>query len=68
MAIQSTSFTDTGVRFRGETKEKLDSQSSNSLNYNADSGSDFVNIYGTWMSRDKTWIAPKDTQQEIIIK
>lgn len=53
-----------GVRFRGRTSEDLDSKQRAFLLH--DDGS--VNYFGTWMSRDKTWIAPQDAQKEIITK
>lgn len=52
----------TGIRFKGVTKAELDKEQRHFLQL-ADGK---INFYGTWMSRDMTWVAPRDAQQDII--
>jgi hypothetical protein len=53
----------TGLNFRGATKELLDEEEEHWLRVGADGS---VEFFGTWMSRDRVWVAPEDAQNEII--
>jgi len=55
----------TGVRFSGSTSEVLDDQEKHWIDA-PEAGQ--VHFYGTWMSRDMTWVAPPDAQKNIISK
>jgi len=53
----------TGLDFRAATKSKLDDDESHFLARNA---KEEVHFFGTWMSRDRVWVAPLDAQTAII--
>jgi hypothetical protein len=53
----------TGLDFRATTTATLSSDETHFLNMNAKHQ---VRFFGTWMSRDRTWVAPKDAQIAII--
>jgi len=55
----------TGVDFRAVTTASLSSDESHFLDLNAKGE---VTFFGTWMSRDSVWVAPKDAQVAIIKK
>lgn len=53
----------TGLDFTATTKAQLSSDEAYFLGSNA---RDQVSFFGTWMSRDTVWVAPKDAQIAII--
>lgn len=53
----------TGLDFRAKTKGELDEDESHFLDQNAKGE---VHFFGTWMSRDRVWVAPIDAQTAII--
>jgi hypothetical protein len=53
----------TGLDFRATTTAELSSDEMHFLDMNARHQ---VLFFGTWMSRDSTWVAPKDAQIAII--
>lgn len=53
----------TGLNFRGSTKALLDEDEEHWLRVAPDGS---VEFFGTWMSRDRVWVAPEDAQTEII--
>jgi hypothetical protein len=53
----------TGLDFRATTTAELSSDEAHFLDLNAQHQ---VRFFGTWMSRDSTWVAPKDAQVAII--
>src|SRR6266700_4843804 len=55
----------TGLNFRATTNSKLDDDESHFLDLNAKRE---VHFFGTWMSRDRVWVAPLDAQTAIIGK
>jgi hypothetical protein len=55
----------TGVDFRAKTKSELDEDESHFLDRNAKGE---VRLFGTWMSRDRVWVAPVDAQTAIITR
>jgi len=55
----------TGLDFRAETNSDLDEEESHFLDLNAKGE---VRFFGTWMSRDRVWVAPVDAQAIIIKK
>ena len=56
----------TGLDFRGTTKADLAEDESHFLDH--DPKTDEVRFFGTWMSRDRCWVAPVDAQTIIIEK
>lgn len=52
-----------GLDFRATTAARLSSDEAHFLAMNAKHQ---VRFFGTWMSRDRTWVAPKDAQIAII--
>ncbi|MGD0599484.1 MAG: hypothetical protein ABR988_06660 [Terriglobales bacterium] len=55
----------TGVDFRGTTKASLNADEAHFLDSNAQGQ---VHFFGTWMSRNSVWVAPRDAQVAIIKK
>jgi hypothetical protein len=53
----------TGLDFRATTAARLSSDETHFLDMN---GKHQIRFFGTWMSRDRTWVAPEDTQIAII--
>lgn len=53
----------TGLDFRATTTARLSTDEAHFLDLNAQHQ---VQFFGTWMSRDSTWVAPKDAQVAII--
>jgi hypothetical protein len=53
----------TGLDFRAATTADLSDEESHFLDRNARGQ---ILFFGTWMSRDRTWVAPKDAQIAII--
>lgn len=53
----------TGLDFRATTIAKLSSDEAHFLNLNKHNQIEF---FGTWMSRDRVWVAPEDAQTAII--
>lgn len=56
----------TGLDFRGATKADLTENEAHFLDH--DPKTDEVQFFGTWMSRDRCWVAPVDAQALIIKK
>ena len=56
----------TGLDFRGSTQAELTEDEAHFLSHNAKT--DEVEFFGTWMSRDRVWVAPLDAQTIIIKK
>ena len=56
----------TGLNFRAQTQAELTDDEAHFLDHNASTND--VNFFGTWMSRDRTWVAPLDAQTTIIRK
>lgn len=56
----------TGLDFRAATQADLTEYEAHFLDH--DPNSDEVHFFGTWMSRDRVWVAPLDAQTEIIKK
>src|SRR5579859_738473 len=56
----------TGLDFRAPTKADLTEDEAHFLDH--DAKTDDVNFFGTWMSRDRVWVAPLDAQTAIIRK
>jgi hypothetical protein len=56
----------TGLNFRGPTNADLTEYEAHFLDH--DPTTDEVNFFGTWMSRDRVWVAPLDAQTTIIKK
>ena len=56
----------TGLNFRGPTQADLTEDEAHFLDH--DPTTDEVNFFGTWMSRDRVWVAPLDAQTTIIRK
>jgi hypothetical protein len=56
----------TGLNFRGPTRADLTEYEAHFLDH--DPTTDEVNFFGTWMSRDRVWVAPLDAQTTIIKK
>jgi hypothetical protein len=56
----------TGLNFRGPTKADLTEYEAHFLGH--DPQTDEVDFFGTWMSRDRVWVAPLDAQTTIIKK
>ena len=56
----------TGLDFKAVTKSNLDEDEAHFLDQNAKN--DEVDFFGTWMSRDRAWVAPVDAQTAIIAK
>ena len=56
----------TGLNFRGTTRADLTRDEAHFLDH--DPKTDEVNFFGTWMSRDRVWVAPLDAQTTIIKK
>lgn len=55
----------TGLDFQARTEEDLSADESHFLALNAKRKGE-LEFFGTWMSRDSVWVAPKDAQLEII--
>jgi hypothetical protein len=55
----------TGLDFRAPTKRELEEDESHFLDLNAKGE---VRFFGTWMSRDRVWVAPLGAQTAIIGK
>ena len=55
----------TGLDFRAATNSKLGDEEAHFLDSNAHGE---VHLFGTWMSRDRVWVAPLDAQTAIIAK
>jgi hypothetical protein len=53
----------TGLNFRGPTNERLTEDEEHWLRPRPDRS---VEFFGTWMSRDRVWVAPEDAQADII--
>ena len=53
----------TGMDFRASTSADLSEDEAHFLDLK---GHDQIRFFGTWMSRDSTWVAPKDAQVAII--
>jgi|SRR5579871_4967244 len=53
----------TGLDFRATTTAELSSDEAHYLDLNS---KDQILFFGTWMSRDWTWVAPRDAQVAII--
>lgn len=56
----------TGLDFRAPTRADLTADEAHFLDH--DPTSDQVCFFGTWMSRDRVWVAPYDAQRAIIQK
>jgi hypothetical protein len=56
----------TGLDFRGSTKADLREDEAHFLGH--DPKTDDVEFFGTWMSRDRVWVAPLDAQATVINK
>jgi hypothetical protein len=56
----------TGLNFRGPTKAELTEDEAHFLGHAPKT--DEVDFFGTWMSRDRVWVAPPDAQTTIIKK
>jgi len=56
----------TGLDFRGSTRANLAEDEAHFLGH--DPKTDEVEFFGTWMSRDRVWVAPVDAQGAIIEK
>ena len=56
----------TGLNFRAHTRDHLTDNEAHFLDLDARTGG--VNFFGTWMSRDRVWVAPLDAQTTIIGK
>ena len=56
----------TGLDFRAPTKADLSEEEAHFLDH--DAKTDEVCFFGTWMSRDRVWVAPLDAQTAIIRK
>jgi hypothetical protein len=56
----------TGLNFRAPTRTDLTVEEAHFLGH--DPKTDEVNFFGTWMSRDRVWVAPVDAQLSIIKK
>ncbi len=56
----------TGLDFRAPTKANLTRDEAHFLDH--DAKTDEVCFFGTWMSRDRAWVAPLDAQTAIIRK
>lgn len=56
----------TGLDFRATTQADLTEDEAHFLDRDPKSAE--VNFFGTWMSRDKCWVAPVDAQTKIIKK
>lgn len=56
----------TGLDFRGATQADLTEDEAHFLDH--DPKTDEVQFFGTWMSRDRCWVAPLDAQTTIIKK
>ncbi|MGD0826304.1 MAG: hypothetical protein ABR908_17115 [Terriglobales bacterium] len=56
----------TGLDFRGPTRADLTDDEAHFLGH--DPKTDEVQFFGTWMSRDRVWVAPVDAQTTIIKK
>ena len=56
----------TGLDFRAPTKVDLSEYEAHFLDH--DPKTDDVHFFGTWMSRDRVWVAPLDAQTVIIRK
>jgi len=56
----------TGLDFRGSTHADLTEDEAHFLDHNPKT--DEVEFFGTWMSRDRVWVAPVDAQTTIIRK
>jgi len=54
----------TGLNFRGPTRADLTEDDAHFLDHDPKTGE--VNFFGTWMSRDRVWVAPLDAQTTII--
>jgi len=55
----------TGLEFKASTNAKLDEMEAHFLGYGDNHE---VSYFGTWMSRDLSFVAPEDAQQKIITK
>jgi hypothetical protein len=55
----------TGVEFRATTASELDEEEAHFLDRDARGE---LHFFGTWMSRDRVWVAPVDAQTAIIAK
>src|SRR4029077_5342611 len=53
----------TGLDFKAKTRAALSSDESHFLDLDTHHR---VRFFGTWMSRDSTWVAPEDAQLSII--
>jgi len=56
----------TGLNFRGATRADLTEDEAHFLDRNPKTAE--VQFFGTWMSRDRCWVAPLDAQSAIIRK
>jgi len=56
----------TGLNFRASTHADLTEDEAHFLGH--DPKTDEVEFFGTWMSRDRVWVAPPDAQTAIIRK
>jgi hypothetical protein len=56
----------TGLNFRGPTHGDLTEDEAHFLDHDPKTGE--VQFFGTWMSRDRVWVAPVDAQTTIINK
>jgi hypothetical protein len=56
----------TGLDFRGSTQADLTEDEAHFLGHSP--RTDEVEFFGTWMSRDRVWVAPVDAQTAIINK
>lgn len=54
----------TGLDFRAPTHADLTEDEAHFLDH--DPKTDEVHLFGTWMSRDRVWVAPRDSQIAII--
>jgi hypothetical protein len=54
----------TGLDFRGPTEAGLTQEEAHFLDHDPKTGG--VEFFGTWMSRDRVWVAPVDAQAAII--
>ncbi len=55
----------TGLEFRATTESRLDDDEVHFLDRNTKGQ---IQFFGTWMSRDRVWVAPVDAQNAIIAK
>ena len=56
----------TGLDFHAPTRADLSEEEAHFLGH--DANTDEVHFFGTWMSRDRVWVAPRDAQTALIKK